>query len=54
MDSINEREAYFGTNRKDKVIVPSLFSFMIDTLEDFMLWVLLLAGVVSIILEMIS
>lgn len=53
-ETLNEREAYFGTNRKEKVIVPSLISFMLDALEDFMLRVLLLAGVISIILEMIS
>ena len=34
--------------------VPSLFTFMMDALEDFMLRVLLVAGVISIILEMIS
>lgn len=53
-ESIAEWEAYFGTNKKEKVEVPSLISFMLDALEDFMLRVLLVAGVVSIILEMIS
>ncbi len=53
-ESINEREAYFGTNKKDKIEVPSLFAFMMDALEDFMLRILLVAGVVSIILEMIA
>ena len=34
--------------------MPSIFSFMIDALEDFMLRVLLVSGVISIILETIS
>lgn len=52
-ESFQERESYFGTNRKDKVEVPSLLSFMWIGLEDFMLWVLLVSGIVSVILEMI-
>jgi len=44
---------YFGTNRKEKVVVPSIFAFMIDGFEDLMLKILLVAGGVSIVLEMI-
>ena len=48
------RERHFGHNRKEKIIVPSLFRFFIDAFEDTLLRVLLIAGVISIVLDMLA
>ncbi len=53
-ENLEARESYFGTNRKDKVIIPNLLAFMLEAFEDFMLRVLTCAGIVSIVLEVIS
>lgn len=52
-NSFEEREKYFGTNKKEKIIVPSLWHFFIEAFEDILLRVLLVAGSISIILDMI-
>lgn len=48
------RESYFGNNRKERIVIPSLFSFFIEAFEDTLLKVLLVAGIVSIVLDMIA
>lgn len=53
-ETVAEREAYFGTNWKEKLIIPSLIHFMWDAFEDFMLRILTCSGILSIILGMLT
>ncbi len=52
-EDFQKRENFFGSNRKEKIVVASLWSFFIDAFEDTLLRVLLVAGCVSIILSTI-
>ena len=46
-EEIKERWEYFGTNEKAKVEVKTLFSMVVECFEENMLWILLLAALVS-------
>jgi magnesium-transporting ATPase (P-type) len=47
------RESYFGTNQKKKSKLKSLWEFFMEALNDFTLKILMVAAVVSIVVEMI-
>lgn len=53
-EDFQKRENFFGSNRKDKIVVPSIWRFFLNAFEDILLKVLLIAGAVSIILDMIA
>lgn len=52
-DTIEVRSKYYSTNKKKQVIAKGFFELAWKTLEDFILRVLIVAGIASIIINMI-
>jgi magnesium-transporting ATPase (P-type) len=50
-DDKNEREAFYGTNKKVDKEPPSFFKLLCEALEDFTLRILIVAAVITIIAE---
>ena len=53
-DSIESREKYFGSNRKQKVIIKSFWQLAWMAFDDLILRILVVAGIASIIINMIT
>lgn len=52
-DSIESRNTFYGNNRKKQVKLKGFFELAWNVLEDFILRVLVVAGIVSIIINMV-
>lgn len=52
-NDIEEREKYFGTNRKAPLASKSYCEIVLGALDDFTLKILMVSAVISIIINMI-